>query len=464
MGRGNPQGGGVFGAYLAAQDTSPTLTLAHAGVNDDGALEIAHFLAGSRHLTRLDLTGNNLSSTGVFHISKALKQNYTLASLTLKHNRIGDLGEAGLASLCKALHANKTLRHLDLRHAGLQGENAATVIGEMLRSNNTLSHLELSWNPLDTPGGQVLCMNMQVNTTLFDCQLTGCGISDETLMSIAQLLLRNRKAKKADMQAGPFQALADDNEAALAPGAASVGIGGALAQSQFIASTGGNRPVASAEGDGADQEDLVARKAGKVFSNFLISSETTNGMMMRLAKFMQNPTTSAKDAALSQEMYDYLNKAQAQLLRDRDQVEGIHKHLEALSSGFRDRELRSRDSIAAGQDELMEVNREILAIRGIMERRSQDLALIREQNAQMHRDRLDDERQVTAEEALQRNRMSEIIAEKRELEKRLASVLESCQKQETDRAEMRKRADRLRQGVTLLHQPGRAGPFPETAR
>lgn len=460
MGRGHPQGGGIFGAYLAAQETSPTLTLANAGLSDEGALEIAHFLAGSRHLVRLDLTGNNLSSTGVHHIAKALKQNRTLESLTLKHNRIGDLGDLGLETLCQALHGNQTLRHLDLRHAGLQGASAAKVIGEMLRANTHLSHLELSWNPLDLTGGQELLENLQANTTLFDCQLTGCGISDETLLSIAQILHRNRKVKGAALSAGPFQACAEwagDGQGPRAPGAVSAGVGGPLAESQFIACTRGHETCAFAGGpDDGSNEDLILRstRSKASSSSCVVSSEATNAVMMRLAKYMQDPNVKATDAAHAQEMYDYLDKAQKQLIRDRAGVEAIHTHLKALSDGFRDRELRSRDTIGAGQAELMDVNKDILGIRGIFERRSQDLALMREQNDQMQRDHHDDEQQAMQEEAEQMNRLAELKADKKELEKRLASLEESQQKQDALNAGMRKGARRLHQGVTLLHHSG----------
>lgn len=367
------------------------------------------------------------------------------------------MGEAGLESLCRALQSNRALRHLDLRHAGLQGAMATTMIGEMLRCNTHLSHLDLSWNHLDPAGGQVLLENLQVNTTLFDCQLTGCGISDETLLSIAQILHRNRKAKCAERQIGPYETHSEAcNENTRPPGGAATGIGGPLAESQFKASTGGVT-------GGKTDEDIVSRQAQDKakHSNFLVSNETTNELMMRVAKFITNPSTSPKDASLAQEMYEYMGKAQKQLIQDRDQVEGIHSHLTALSCSFRDRELRSRDSITAGQDQLLELKQEILGIRGILERRSEDLGLTREQNAQMQRDHHDDEQQAMNEEALQRNKLAEIMAEKRELEKRLASLEESRLKQDAENAEMRKRMTRLRQGVTLLHQPGRAGPFPE---
>merc|ERR1719443_431488 len=169
------------------------------------------------------------------------------------------------------------------------------------------------------------------------------------------------------------------------PGSAAVGVGGPLAESQFKACMGGG-----------PSEDVVSRQAeDKVkSSNFIVSNETTNELMMRIAKFITDPSSSPKDAALAQEMYDYMDKAQKQLIQDRDAVEGIHQHLTALSMSFRDRELRSRDSITAGQDQLLELKQEILGIRGILERRSQDLGLIREQNAQMQRDHHDDEEQA----------------------------------------------------------------------
>jgi len=369
------------------------------------------------------------------------------------------LGEIGLTTLCKALHTNLGLRHLDLRHAGLTGAESGKIIGEMLLNNDRLTHLELSWNPLGPAGGQALLDKLHVNTTLFDCQLTGCGIADETLLSIAQLLHRNRKAKGADSLAGNFQA--NQANAPRCPNALATGIGGDFAESQFIECTGDgtNRVV---QGQAEEEKIPKSEHAPARYTSVVISSEATNEMMMRLNKFMGNPKTSSKDAALASEMYSYMDSAQKDLILDRDQVEHVHRHLTALSSGFRDRELRARDTLASGQDELLESKREILSIRGIMERRSEDLGLLRDQNSVMQRDKIEDENQATEDEAHNKNKLAEIMAEKRELEKRLWSLQEKCQKQEAENVEMRKKASRLRQGVTLLHQPGRAGPFPES--
>jgi len=448
MERVRPAGTGVFGHFLAAQETSPTVTLAHAGLSDDGALEIAYFLAASRHLKRLDLTGNNLSSTGVFHLAKAIKQ-----SLILKHNRIGEFGEAGLGTLCRALYDNNTLRHLDLRHAGLQGASAASIIGEMLRHNSYLSHLELSWNPLEIAGGQVLYESVQANTTLFDCQLTGCRVADETLLAIAELLLRNRKAKGADLQSGRYQACIDFDPTALR------NLGGQMTESQMLECRNQAGVKTRLEEMATDLNIGADIPRELAPNNLVVSNEATNDFMIQLTRYMNSSISNLKDSALAHEMYDYLDGAYKELAQDRGCIEGIHRHLTALSEGFRDRELRSRESISEGQNKLLEFNREIMTFRHMLERLSEELGVSRELNSQIWHDRQTAEEQASAEEGSLKNTLATIMAEKRELEKRLTSLQETCQKQEADNAEMRRRMTRLRQGVTLLHEPSEAGHF-----
>merc|ERR1712232_460932 len=140
---------------------------------------------------------------------------------------------------------------------------------------------------------------------------------------------------------------------------------------------------------------------------------------MRLCKFINSPSTTEKDAALAHQMYLHIDKAQKQLIQDRNQVENIHLHLTAVSESFRDREIRSRDSLADGHHQLAEVKKETLTFRNMLERCSGELGINREMNAQTLRDRNDDKEQAAAEEALAKNKLAEIVAEKRELEKRL---------------------------------------------
>merc|ERR1719188_1308904 len=63
----------------------------------------------------------------------------------------------------------------------------------MLRDNNALTHLDLSWNDLGVEGGKALLKGIEANHMLIDCQLSGNRIAEDTLHAIAFILRRNRQ-------------------------------------------------------------------------------------------------------------------------------------------------------------------------------------------------------------------------------------------------------------------------------
>ena len=84
------------------------MVLAHAKIGDSGAQEVAEFASGSVFLRLLDLTGCEISSTGLLHLAEALRRRFleglrdpfwrrsiTLESLVLRHNPLttGPLNE-----------------------------------------------------------------------------------------------------------------------------------------------------------------------------------------------------------------------------------------------------------------------------------------------------------------------------------------------------------------------------------
>ncbi|CAE7534331.1 Lrrc45 [Symbiodinium microadriaticum] len=206
-----------YSTFLKAQEESPTLVLAHARIGDEGAREIAEFASKSVHLRLLDLTGCGITSTGMLQIAEALQCSLTLESLILRHNEItsGPAGEEALASFCQAAQNSPSLRHLDLRYTGLCGEAATLHIASILEGNGALSHLELSWNPLGASAGQVLLKSIRSTSGLFDCQLSGCRLADETMKEIAELLVRNRRAHGEKTSVGPYKGSWIRNDAAL---------------------------------------------------------------------------------------------------------------------------------------------------------------------------------------------------------------------------------------------------------
>eukprot|EP00913_Durusdinium_trenchii_P002360 g2178.t1 len=75
-------------------------------------MEVAEFASKSVHLRLLDLTGCEITSTGVLHLAEVLRCSITLESLVLRHNDImsGPAGEEGLAALCQAAASSSSLR------------------------------------------------------------------------------------------------------------------------------------------------------------------------------------------------------------------------------------------------------------------------------------------------------------------------------------------------------------------
>ncbi|KAJ8608270.1 hypothetical protein CTAYLR_007270 [Chrysophaeum taylorii] len=102
-------------AQVLSQNRSLTSLSLRRGplVGDSGAVKLASAIVSSR-LTALDLSSCSLSDATAFAVAALLRApNCPLTTLTLTHNRIGDLGARELAhALCAA--SNTTLARLDL--------------------------------------------------------------------------------------------------------------------------------------------------------------------------------------------------------------------------------------------------------------------------------------------------------------------------------------------------------------
>ncbi|XP_076082957.1 uncharacterized protein LOC143054004 isoform X1 [Mytilus galloprovincialis] len=111
------------------------LDLGDTEIGDVGMGHVAHLLENDSGLTTLNLNGNSkVSYTGWKRLSKALKRNKTLQSLTLDFNKIGD---EGVAALVNSLKVNTNLQTLDLESTGISDEGGRLLI-DLVKCNTTI--------------------------------------------------------------------------------------------------------------------------------------------------------------------------------------------------------------------------------------------------------------------------------------------------------------------------------------
>lgn len=432
-----------YGIYLKAQETSPTVILAYASIGDEGAVEVSRLLASSPYLLRLDLTGCNISSVGAMHLAEALRQSVTLESLVLKHNSLtsGPYGEAGLVAICQAAHDSPCLRHLDLRHNFLEGTSAAEHIGSILQGNQQLSHLELSWNELGPSAGEVLLGHIRATSGLFDCQLSGCRLAEETKLEIAELLLRNRKAKGADTQAGPFK-----------------GTWASVRQDkQFDSSHAFEKQALAPKLQNGVQESASEWHSRMlelgVAGNIVVTEERTREYIVRLVEYRQQRLERCEagmESSISSrvsELLQYLEENQQRsCLLHQDACKSLQR-TQLIADGFKDRETRYRCDIAAARDRLLEFASEHRQLQAIHGRLLSDLNLLRENLDQARLLHSNTQTQAEDDQLRAETRLAELKIDQKELSQQLDALHRRGDPLDSQTAKLRKRAEEVRERV-----------------
>ncbi|XP_057187774.1 uncharacterized protein si:ch211-196h16.5 [Triplophysa rosa] len=196
-----------------------TLELSRCGVTDDGCDGLAAALRSNSHLRDLNLSDNNLGSTGVKLISAGLENpNCKLETLQLSDCGVADKGCVALAS---ALISNSHLRELNLSRnklggsgvkmlsAGLKNPNCkleklvlwdcgvtdkgCAALASGLRSNSHLRKLNLKKNTnLGDSGVKLLSAGLEnPNCKLEKLELSRCGVTHKGCVALASALKSN---------------------------------------------------------------------------------------------------------------------------------------------------------------------------------------------------------------------------------------------------------------------------------
>src|SRR3989338_8950165 len=143
----------------------------------------------------VDLSRNDITSSGMDIRSESLRVNSTLQTLIINHNDI----EGPLVLLEEALKANRSLRTLDLSR-NLIADDGITSLSRGLRENSALLHLNLSKNPIGAVGAQSIA-----NVLIFTSSLQVLAITceeDEGVRCIATALAVNSSLTSLKLQHG----------------------------------------------------------------------------------------------------------------------------------------------------------------------------------------------------------------------------------------------------------------------
>jgi len=400
--------------HLENNKDSQTLSLAYASVGDDGVGEVARFVRDNVFVKYLDLRGNNIQAKGAVVLANGIKLNRSLRSVNLKWNCVGK-DSTGVQALCDVLKSNMTISHLDLRNNRITNVGAK-YLGEMLMSNTTITHLDLSWNDLGVNGGLALLDGLKHNNTLVDCQLSGSKVGEETLHEVAFLLRRNRAA-------AAYKSGADSGANATAPPAATQSreldlgptTGGAapVSQSRDLDLTGGGPPAAKAPlGASAGPPAPQAPSAGR-------SKKDESSLMLRLM-VKEREQVLPEDKLFYQQVSEHIDQLQLQGSKHKQGRTDAEERERLSTCGFVDREHRYTKEIRTLEENLQKTIADKENLQREISLLTAELKRLNEENAQAIRESVAIQEHATAEEEQLRKELRDIIAEKRALQDKLA--------------------------------------------
>ena len=150
---------------LRKNTTLHSLNLAFCDIKSDGATLLAEGLISNSSLLSLSLESNCMGAIGQRQIGEMLLRNDTLKSLDLSNSNmfIGNCLE-------KALSQNRGLSHLNLAYNRLPCSTTKGM-ADMLRTNASLTELDLRGNLIPDKAGRVLCRGTpcQSESYFFTC-------------------------------------------------------------------------------------------------------------------------------------------------------------------------------------------------------------------------------------------------------------------------------------------------------
>ena len=115
--------------------------------------EAAAVIARQFGASRIELGGKGLTAHDATVVAEILKSNTSVTTVDLSGNK--EIGDEGAKALAEALKVNATVERLFLDRCGI-GDDGAAAIAEALRSNTSLTKLILERTGISNQGKQPL--------------------------------------------------------------------------------------------------------------------------------------------------------------------------------------------------------------------------------------------------------------------------------------------------------------------
>jgi Ran GTPase-activating protein (RanGAP) involved in mRNA processing and transport len=173
------------------------LHLASNHLKDDVGPHFASFLAESRRLMHLDLSGNSLTQRFAQTIAIPLStSDRHLASLNLSRN---PLGNRGIAAIGPAMATNRSLMRLNVAACKFQPAGFAEFC-HSLQKNATLQALILEHNALRDEGAAALADVVSEHPTLKELNVELCEIADAGAKALFEGLQASKSMRKVTIK------------------------------------------------------------------------------------------------------------------------------------------------------------------------------------------------------------------------------------------------------------------------
>lgn len=153
---------------------------------DQLGVDFSSNLAYMNGLRSINLSNCDLSDTACSAIASALKYS-KLISLNLSKNNIAT---SGFIDILNVLCSNTKLTVLDVSF-NLIGPDVSKLLGVFLQKNGVLAELDLSGNPIGDAGAFSIANAIKLNEGLTSLSLSTCRISDTGAISLADALKDN---------------------------------------------------------------------------------------------------------------------------------------------------------------------------------------------------------------------------------------------------------------------------------